>query len=184
MEREATDREADRQLMFRVGAGDVEAFRALYEGYLGRVVSFLRRQGGVNVEDLAQEVFVRLWQYRGRFAGRSCVKTYLMGIAQNVLRESWRRTGRWPKSLDAGAMEEMAAAEAEERVDDELRRRMEVAKAHLSRNQLQAVELVYRCRMKPVEAADLVGCSYKAMRRRLEEAMRRLRGLLGQRLRS
>ena len=35
-----------------------------------------------------------------------------------------------------------------------------------------------------VEAADLVGCSYKAMRRRLEEAMRRLRGLLGQRLRS
>jgi RNA polymerase sigma-70 factor (ECF subfamily) len=184
MSNEAIDHDIDRQLMFRLAEGDVQAFKALYEAYFLRIVAFLSRYGCPGAEDMAQEVFVRVWEHRGRFAGRSGTKTYLMGIAQNVLRESRRQWGRWPVSCDSRALGKVVVDEPEEQPDAELTRMIEQAKAYLSPNQLQAIELVYYSQISPAEAAALAGCSYKAMRRRLEEARSRLREVLEHRLQS
>ncbi|MCY2954567.1 MAG: sigma-70 family RNA polymerase sigma factor [Planctomycetota bacterium] len=170
--------------MFRVAGGDVQAFKALYEAYFSRIVSFLSRYGCSGVEDMAQEVFVRVWEHRDRFAGRSGTKTYLMGITRNVLRESRRQSGRWPVSCDSGVLGKVVADDPEEQPDADLIKTLEQAKVYLSPNQLQAIELVYHSQIKPAEAAALAGCSYKAMCRRLEEARLRLREVLEQRLQS
>jgi RNA polymerase sigma-70 factor (ECF subfamily) len=171
-----TTRDDDRRLMFRLAQGDVDAFKQLYETFFPCVAAFLARSGSPNLDDLTQEVFVRLWERRRRFQGRSSAKTYLIGIAQNVLRESQRQSIRWPMSCDNGLLDHVPSAA--DQPDPELPEIIDQAKASLSPNQLQAIELVYHCRIKPADAAALAGCSYKAMCRRLEAARARLRQIL------
>lgn len=169
----------DRELMNRIAQGDVRAFEWLYETYFPQVTAFLDRTGCARSEDLTQEVFLRVWAYRRRFGGRSGVKTYLMGIAKNVRREWERRWSRWPTSYNVAAMENAASGRGSSgQVDASVLEALERAKSMLTQHQREAVELVYRCEVKPSEAAAMAGCSYKAMRRRLEEARKRLRELL------
>jgi len=171
--------EDNQELMNRVAQGDVRAFEWLYETYFPQVTAFLDRTGCARSEDLTQEVFLRVWAYRRRFGGRSGIKTYLMGIAKNVRREWERRWSRWPTSCDVAAIEDAASdGGSSGRVDAGVLEALERAKSMLTQHQREAVELVYRCEVKPSEAAVMAGCSHKAMRRRLEEARKRLRELL------
>jgi RNA polymerase sigma factor (sigma-70 family) len=70
----------------RAQLADRESFTRLYSSYQRTVRDFLLAHGGrsFSAEDLAQEVFLRAWQDRERFSGRSSVKTYLLGIARHV----------------------------------------------------------------------------------------------------
>jgi RNA polymerase sigma-70 factor (ECF subfamily) len=85
----------DRRLMFKAAAGDPEAFVQLYRKFYSPIEAYLARLNGqhVSLEDLVQEVFTRVWEQRGNFRGNSSVKTYLFGIARNVMwSESKRQT--------------------------------------------------------------------------------------------
>ncbi|MDC3378658.1 sigma-70 family RNA polymerase sigma factor [Planctomycetota bacterium] len=78
------------------GSGDAKASQSVVERYRPVVVAYLIKRGRRpdDAEDLAQDVLVRLFT-RGRLAaadrGLGRFRSYLLGVARNVLRESLRR---------------------------------------------------------------------------------------------
>jgi RNA polymerase sigma-70 factor (ECF subfamily) len=91
-------------------AGDADAFEALVRRYEQRVVGLCGTLvGPEDGEDLAQEVFVRVYRALPSFRGESAFRTWLFRIAINVGRSSransWRRAGVWG---DSGADETSA----------------------------------------------------------------------------
>ena len=87
----------DRALWRLVTAGDLEAFRRLYERHAVGVEAFcLRRTANrTTAEDATSEVFLELWRQRSRLTvpGDSA-RPLLLGIALNVLRHRWRTERR------------------------------------------------------------------------------------------
>lgn len=83
-------------------SGDVRAFERVYRAHLPRVHGIVRRMsGGRDVDELTQDVFVRLWQKMGSFRGESAFGTWLHRLAVNVVIERFRTdTTRRQRHLD------------------------------------------------------------------------------------
>jgi RNA polymerase sigma factor (sigma-70 family) len=76
-------------------AGDAGAFERLYRRHLPRVASLARwLVGPDDVEDAVQEVFVRVWQKLGSYAGQSAFGTWLYRVAVNLMLRRREVAGR------------------------------------------------------------------------------------------
>lgn len=81
----------DFDLLERWRSGDREAGSRLLARHFSRLRTYFRaRVPEASVEDLVQEVFLRMVQALPRFEGRSSFGAYLFGIARNVMREYQR----------------------------------------------------------------------------------------------
>src|SRR6267378_4052892 len=92
--RQADDPEV--ALMMKVKRGDQRAFTELVERYWTQIFGrFFRRLGDrQDAEDLAQDVFLRLYRYRKRYQPRAKFATWLYHIAENVARNAFRSRRR------------------------------------------------------------------------------------------
>jgi len=70
-----------------------ENFEALVREHQGMVFRTLTRMtgSGAQVEDLAQEVFLRLYRALPHFRGDATLSTYLYRIVVNVAQDEWKR---------------------------------------------------------------------------------------------
>src|SRR5215470_11017423 len=93
----AARRDPDVVRMMRV-RGDAAAFAELVQRYWQPVVGRFCRQLGdrQEAEDLAQEVFLRLYRARGRYTPRAKFSTWLFHVARNVARNAVRTRRRHP----------------------------------------------------------------------------------------
>jgi RNA polymerase sigma-70 factor, ECF subfamily len=97
------DPERDLRLMQLVKTGDMEAFRNLVEIHQQRVLGTIGRMLGddTEAEDLAQQVFVRVWKSASRWEPAAKFTTWLYTIVRNlVFNESRRRSRRPARSLE------------------------------------------------------------------------------------
>jgi len=111
----------DETLLAATAGGDADAFAQFYRRHLALVVAFgLRATGDREVAaDLAGEVFAAALAACGRYsAERDTAAAWLIGIANNKLRES-RRRGR---------------------VQDEIRRRLQISPIALADDDLARVD--------------------------------------------
>lgn len=76
----------DLELMLRVGRGDAESFETLLRRHRAPLVSFFARmvRDRALAEDLAQEVFLRVYQSRKRYRPDARFATWLYRIATNL----------------------------------------------------------------------------------------------------
>jgi RNA polymerase sigma-70 factor (ECF subfamily) len=84
-------------LIAAVRAGDRSAFETLYRAYWPPLVKYARRIGGLAIDDakeLVQDVFLSLWQSRGRWAVRDSLSRYLFGAVTNRAPELGSRRRR------------------------------------------------------------------------------------------
>ena len=86
----------DRALVEAAAAGSREAFDELVRRHQAAMTTLLRvlTSGRGDADDLAQEVFVRVWKSLKRFRGDSTFRTWLHRVAINVVRTSQVRQGR------------------------------------------------------------------------------------------
>ncbi|MHC4694109.1 MAG: RNA polymerase sigma factor, partial [Planctomycetota bacterium] len=176
----------DVRLMLTVVKDDKAAYSKLYRKYFPIVTDYIMKLDGqrYSPEDLAQEVFVRVWGNRARYCPYSTVKTYLFGIARIVLLEKQRRVHRqikllnYPKSISNFVNFQPNSQEAADR--QELKNAVESAKSKLSDKQRQALDLIFYSGTTVSEAAKLAGCSNIAFRHRLYDAKKCLSVLLKQ----
>jgi RNA polymerase sigma-70 factor (ECF subfamily) len=79
-------RDPDTRLMLRVREGEREAFAELVEKYQHRLVAVLHHLVGNpdEAEDLAQEVFLRVFRARKKYRARAKFSTWLFTIANNL----------------------------------------------------------------------------------------------------
>ena len=89
-------RDPDVQLMLRAKAGDEGAFTELVAAYQDRIVGiFCHLLGNQEAaEDLAQEVFLRIYRSRDKYEPKAKFSTWLFRIANNLASNTRRNKGR------------------------------------------------------------------------------------------
>jgi RNA polymerase sigma-70 factor, ECF subfamily len=180
----------DAQLMLRVRDGDDESFRVLLEKHRSPVIRFVYRmvQDQAVSEDLAQEVFLRIYRSRGTYEPTARFTTWLFRIATH-LALNWLRDGRKERGqqrLDDDKDGEMPAFQvADRRPSVEQRmvyqtRLQEVkdAIALLPEKQRAAVLMHKYEEMEYTQIAQVLECSESAVKSLLFRAYETLRGRL------
>src|SRR6266516_2806849 len=86
----------DVRLMRLVSQGDTSAFEELIERHQALVAGTVARMLSSNsdVEDIAQQVFIRVWKSARRYVPRAKFTTWLLKITRNLVFNELRRTKR------------------------------------------------------------------------------------------
>jgi len=171
--------QAAAELVTRAQQGDQTAFASLYEQYRPLVYRFLRRRlDGADeiVEDLTEDVFVKVYEKLGRYVERGLPFTaWLYRIAHNHLVDYLRSLPRMnATSLDEvdGMVERSATSEFSRVVD---RQSLEPALARLTPEQRQAIDLRFMEGMSVAETAASMGRSEEAVKKLQARALVNLR---------
>ncbi len=172
----------DEDLMTRVAAGDRMAFDILAKRHINRIYGIARAmvKGQAQAEDVAQEVFTRLWIYAPRWEeGKAAFTTWLYRIVVNCCHDQLRKTkvdrtaSEIPEDM-AGEGPNGEALLAERQKNDKVR----VALDTLPERQKLAVTLCYFQGLTNPEAAKVMDMHVKALEGLLVRARKTLRGLL------
>ena len=186
-----TANRSEEALLAGARAGRRESFEALVRRHESRVFAVLRRAVPPDeVEDLAQEAFLRAFREIDRFRGEAQFGTWLFKIVRNLLVDRHRRLRR--RGVPAGLEEESGELGDAVLVDPgpspegELARRRDEARLAAALSALPEVDrlavlLHDQEGLSAAEVAEAIGGSAGAVRIRLFRARRRLRALLGER---
>lgn len=185
--------DVDLQLMARVKAGDDEAFNILMQRHEKTVVNLVYRFTGNReiAQDLAQEVFLRIYRAAGRFEARAKFFTYLYKVTLNLCRNQRAKAmRRQTTSLNAprrgqgddelpGREIEDPTGSAEEQVSRlELAAMVREAVEALPEQQREAVVLQRFHGLAYEEIAEALNLSIPAVKSRIHRAKLNLKDKL------
>jgi RNA polymerase sigma-70 factor (ECF subfamily) len=185
---------SDVQLMLDVKSGDDSSFELLLRKYRTPVVNFLYRmvRDAASAEDLAQEVFLRVYRARGQYLPTAKFTTWMFRIATNLALNALR-DGRYRQmevSIDQAPLGYSGDGESEQpvleiadrqaNVEIELIRRdrtelIRRAVESLPEKQRAAVLLHKYQEMDYDQIARILGCSESALKSLLFRAYETLR---------
>lgn len=175
-------RDPDEELVRRVGAGDKRAASELVRRHLPRMVGLARRMLGdhAEAEDVAQEVFLRVWKHAGAWKpGQAKFETWMHRVAMNLCLDRLRRSGRQAGEVSAETPD--VRASATRALDDRQRRdRVRESLQKLPERQRAALVLCYYQERTNIEAAEVMGVSVDALESLLSRARRTLKAELSQ----
>ena len=171
--------------MQRVATGDMDAFRCLIEVHQSRVVGTVAKMLGddVDSEDIAQQVFIRVWKSASRYQPTAKFTTWLFKITRNLVFNELRRRKRHPvtplqheeeehffQPVDSGAMSPDASL-----LDSELNDAVQIAIDALPETQRMAIVLRRYEEMPYDEIGEVLGLSVPAVKSVLFRARAELR---------
>lgn len=169
---------SDEAIIRQIAAGDKLAIRVLFLRYQVKVYRFALRivRDAALAEDVVSETFTDAWQHAGRYAGRSTVSTWLIGIARHrALTAASRR--RPAESLDCEAAQTAVdpangpeAQLREKETGAALRRGL----AALSREHAEMIDLVYYQEKSIREIAEILAIPENTVKTRMFYARKRL----------
>jgi RNA polymerase sigma-70 factor (ECF subfamily) len=174
---------SDEALIAACALGDAAALGALFDRHHEAVYRFLQRLSrgdGAEIDDLAQQTFVEVWRSAARFRGGAAVKTWIFGIAANLVRHRARSEGRRRAAMAGLAL---APAPSSHGPDDAAIRRQMVdrlgaALATLSHELREVFVLCDVEEIPGVEVARALGLREGTVWRRLHDARKALRRAL------
>jgi RNA polymerase sigma-70 factor (ECF subfamily) len=172
---------SDRELL---RAEDAEAFALLYERHVGSVFGWARRRAGEHAADLTAETFARAWLGRRRYRDHpsGSALPWLLGIAGNVLQDSWRRRRVEDRArLRLGLPERLPLDPELEAVEERLSLPRAVVHAvdGLSDSERELLRLRTVDGRPYREIAARLGCTPQAARLRASRLLRQLQLTLG-----
>ena len=190
----ASEDAEDVRSMQLIRAGDTVAFEELVERHQRLVAGTVARMLGSNsdVEDIAQQVFVRVWKSAKRYVPRAKFTTWLLKITRNLVFNELRRRSRHaqlPLQVESEEKErpirdERATAPDASLLEQELQRAIETAIAQLPENQRMAIVLRRYDELSYEEIAEVLGQSVPAVKSLLFRARTELRTRLSRYLAS
>jgi RNA polymerase sigma-70 factor (ECF subfamily) len=179
----------DAELMLRVKEGDGTSFGVLLEKHRASVIHFVYRlvQEQAIAEELAQEVFLRVYRSRSSYAPTAKFKTWLFRIAThlalNWLRDERHARGQerlddGPADLPARQISDRRPTVEQEMVHEVKRDEIRRAVAALPEKQRAAVLMHKYEEMEYTQIAKVLGCSDSAVKSLLFRAYETLRARL------
>jgi RNA polymerase sigma-70 factor, ECF subfamily len=178
----------DVRLMRLVAGGDTSAFEKVIERHQALVAGTAARMLGSNsdVEDIAQQVFIRVWKSARRYIPRAKFTTWLLKITRNLVFNELRRAKRRvqiPLQSDPGAEEiplkdETNPAPDASLLEAELQRAIEEAIMQLPESQRMALVLRRYEQLSYEEIAEVLDLSVPAVKSVLFRARTELRSRL------
>lgn len=175
----------DTDLMLRVRAGEDSAFREIVERYQEKIIGLCFRYVGnqIDAEELAQEVFIRLYKAAPTYEVKGKLSTFLYRIAVNLSlnavrdrkRKQWLSLDRLKSfSVDHTPSEEAGQPDI---IFERLEIQQSVRKAidSLPEGQRTAVILKRYQGMSYEEIAGVMNCSVSSVEARLHRAKQTLK---------
>jgi RNA polymerase sigma-70 factor (ECF subfamily) len=186
-------RDPDIRLMLRVRDDDPAAFAELVELYQHRLITVMNHLVGNpdEAEDLAQEVFLRVYRSRKKYRPRAKLSTWLYTIANNLALNALRSRQRRPVvPLNVRDSGPLGPRPAEQLVHDRAHQPTEhvqqqelaavVRQALTTLNERQRVAVVLNKfeDMNYADIAQVMGLTVKAVKSLLSRARENLRAVL------
>ena len=175
----------DVRLMRLIGNGDTAAFTELVERHQALVIGTVARMLGSNsdVEDIAQQVFIRVWKSAGRYVARAKFTTWLLKITRNLVFNELRRSRRRaqvplqpdPEGEERPLREETVQAPDAAALERELQSAIEEAIQQLPETQRMAVILRRYEELSYEQIAEVLDLSVPAVKSVLFRARTELR---------
>jgi RNA polymerase sigma-70 factor (ECF subfamily) len=177
---------SDFELMSRVQDGDREAFNVLVQRYRKPLINFIYRftASSGESEDLAHEVFLKIFQAAPRYEPRANFSTWLYRIATNTML-NYLRDHKSHLSIDRSAEEEGADCSFEipdphALIEDELIKQERVAQIRraikdLPENQRLALILTKYQNLSIRDVSEVLKCSESAVKSLIFRAYSTLR---------
>lgn len=175
-------RDTDEQLVVRVQQGDKRAFDLLVLKYQHKVMSLISRyvSDSAEVQDVAQEAFIKAYRAISRFRGDSAFYTWLYRIAANTAKNYLVARGRRPPGSDidaedaeflemGGALKDVAAPD-EQIAANELREVVEATIKSLPEDLRAALTLREYDGLSYEEIAAVMECPVGTVRSRIFRA--------------
>jgi RNA polymerase sigma-70 factor (ECF subfamily) len=161
----------------RVLAGDTDAFEGIVRRWQSRLINLAWRfcRDRAAAEDMAQEVFIRVFRSLAAFRGESAFSTWITAIAMNTCRSRIQRYGQPLLSLDparAAAAGLTPLRELQERERNEMVQR---AVLTLPERYRDAIVLFYFEEKDVAETARVLGVSEGTLKARLHRGRDLLR---------
>ena len=172
------------QLVARCREGDEGAFRELVDRYASLVFALIARtvDERARVEELAQDVFLRVHRGLPYFRGDARLSTWIYRIVANVCAEERARAPRPEVPLELPAVDDAPPREfgaADRQFSDlELRDRLDKAMAQLPVHYRLIVNGHYTQGLRYEDLAEALGLPLGTVKTHLHRAKRRLRELL------
>ena len=167
--------------MLRFRDGEAAAFEALYRRHRGPLYRYFVRQATRDVvDDLFQEVWMRVIRARARYRSAGPFAAYLYRIAHNVLVDHYRQSARDADPTDPAALQpqDPGAGPADDYRASELRREIAAALETLPSEQREAFVLQQEAGLTLEEIGHVVGANRETVKSRLRYANQRLRKAL------
>jgi RNA polymerase sigma-70 factor (ECF subfamily) len=178
----------DVRLMRLIGKGDTVALEELIEKHQALVAGTIARMLGSNseVEDIAQQVFIRVWKSARRYVPRAKFTTWLLKITRNLVFNELRRSKRHahvPLQIELGSEEAPIKDEASPGPDAsllevELQQTIERAILGLPESQRMALVLRRYEQFSYEQIAEILDLSVPAVKSVLFRARTELRSRL------
>ncbi len=180
------DQPDDIALMLSVKGGDERAFEVLVERHQFRIVGTVAKMlgGHADAEDIAQQVFIRVWQSAHRYNPTAKFTTWLLTITRNLVFNEMRRRLRArvvpldsddPDRPHDNRPDASARPASEELANAELQEAIARAIAALPESQRMAVILRRYEEMPYEEIAQVMGTTVPAVKSILFRARAELR---------
>lgn len=178
----------DVRLMRLIGKGDTVALEELIEKHQALVAGTIARMLGSNseVEDIAQQVFIRVWKSARRYVPRAKFTTWLLKITRNLVFNELRRSKRHahvplqlePGSEDSPIKDEVNPGPDASLLEVELQRTIERAILDLPETQRMALVLRRYEQLSYEQIAEILDLSVPAVKSVLFRARTELRSRL------
>ncbi len=183
---------SDNKIIRQVVNGDINAFEHLLKKYEEYVLMIVKRHVPYNqVEEIAQEVFIKAYQSLPTFKKKSGFKQWLSTIATRTCHDFWRKKYR-SRELPMSSLTEKHNDWLEQQISDESSRSfhehesrkeagevLDWALDQLSAEDRMVLELVYLEGLSGKEAAGLLGWSIAKVKIRSFRSRSKLHKLLG-----
>jgi RNA polymerase sigma-70 factor (ECF subfamily) len=178
----------DVRLMHLIGRGDTIALEELIEKHQTLVAGTVARMLGSNsdVEDIAQQVFIRVWKSAQRYVPRAKFTTWLLKITRNLVFNELRRAKRHaniplqaePGTEDPPLKDEANLAPDVSLLESELQSTIEGAILQLPETQRLALVLRRYEELSYEQIAEVLDLSVPAVKSVLFRARTELRSRL------
>ncbi|MBN2122746.1 MAG: RNA polymerase sigma factor [Deltaproteobacteria bacterium] len=192
--RHESSSQTDADIVERILSGDVNAFDSLMARHGDHVLRIVKRHVPLqDVEDVAQQAFIRAYRSLTSFAGGGNFRQWLSTIAVRTCYDYWRgryrsreipmctltdRHGEWLEGILSERSDRIHEEEGAQREAVEV---LEWGLAQLSPEDRMVLELVYLEGLSGKEAAGLLGWSVANVKVRAFRSRKRLEKLLRER---
>ncbi|MCJ7783679.1 MAG: sigma-70 family RNA polymerase sigma factor [Desulfobacterales bacterium] len=174
-------------LMARIAKGDADAYEILVDRHQASVLNLIYRFIGdrTQAKDLAQEVFIRIWQSAKSYEPKAKFTTWIYRIATNVCfnelkssrRKKWfsfHQSDEDSRNTIEETLSDSAPSAEDLLLEKERSRQISDALQSLPDNQRMALVLKKYDDLSYAEIAQIIGCSVSAVESLLVRAKRTL----------